>query len=606
MDGDQVLNVSVREDHIEREGPIIAQLNVTDEDLEPCNIVTYTIEDGNNDGNFRIGSQSGSLELNRNLTYESHPDKYTLTIRATNTECGDRRYSDEATVYVFVMDINEEHPTFEQHMYTFTFDEGQQPSDFVQLRCSDSDSPGAQILYEASFSQNENPFTINHWTGYVSATESLDYEQQMSYNLTFTCYNIHDRITRDMAVVSINVNPVNEYLPTVSVSPSILTGFNYVFPIGILLASARNNSHAPIKITVTDPDSGIDHGKIRFILAQGNEYSRYFHVDVDYGDLTLIRPFDFDVCGSDGVFTFTVCLVACDAIQNSSRYGMYETATITIFISPTPDVCNLTFLETNYSVTVSEAANPETELLQVHCVVPGGGPLQQHTIKVLPPNSNFSQTLRIDHDRVILQQNLDYEVVQNFTTHLNCSDSSGQESIASLFVQVLPENDNLPYFEKSFYIFNVNFDEIRMFPLIIGYVTAMDDDKGIGGNLTFALNFREEYYNGSLTEYVILNQTAGHITVALVMINYPREEESTACYDISVYDGRYSAQSRVIVSGLGTISITSNESHGLCGTVSLVFIILAAVVILFLLLLLIFCYAARKNLKYRQGDPLVK
>lgn len=36
---DQELNVSVREVHIEREGPIIAHLHVTDEDSQPCNIM---------------------------------------------------------------------------------------------------------------------------------------------------------------------------------------------------------------------------------------------------------------------------------------------------------------------------------------------------------------------------------------------------------------------------------------------------------------------------------------------------------------------------------------------------------------------------------------
>ena len=172
--GDQVLNVSVREDHIETEGPSIANLTVTDEDLEPCNIVTIAIVAGNDEGNYRIGSQSGILELNNNLDYEGHPEKYTLTIQATNIQCGNRRYSDQLIVCVNVIGIDNEHPTFQQHMYTFTFDEGQQPLNFVQLRCSDSDSPGALIVYEEGYAQNESPFM------------NLDYEQQISYNLTFT------------------------------------------------------------------------------------------------------------------------------------------------------------------------------------------------------------------------------------------------------------------------------------------------------------------------------------------------------------------------------------------------------------------------------------
>lgn len=203
--GDQLLNVSVREDHTEREGSIIAHLNVTDDDLEPCNIVTYyhAIVSGNHDGNFRIGSQSGQLELNNDIDYESHPNKYTLTIKPqTNiVEIGDIQTNSQY-ICIYVVDIDDEHPTFEQHMYTFTFDEGQQPLNFVQLRCLDSDSPGTLIVYEDGYAQNESPFTINIHTGYVSATEILDYKQQMSYNLPLTCYDILNSNIRDATYCS--------------------------------------------------------------------------------------------------------------------------------------------------------------------------------------------------------------------------------------------------------------------------------------------------------------------------------------------------------------------------------------------------------------------
>ena len=484
--GDQVLNISVREDHIEREGSTITRLNVTDDDLEPCNIVTFTIASGNDDGNFRIGSQNGVLELTTSLNYESHPNRYTLTIRATNTQCGDKRYSDQTTVCVYVVDIDDEHPTFERHMYTFTFDEGQQPLNFVQLRCSDSDSPGAQIVYDEGFSQSESPFEIDYQTGYVSATENLDYEQQTSYNLTFTCYKISESNTRDVAVVVIYVNPVNEHQPTLRLS-RLSTRLNYTSPVGTLLASARNNSHAPINIIATDRDSGLDHGKIRFTL-QESVYSRYFNLDTDSGDLTLIRQFDFDACGSDRVISFTLSLVACDDLQNSSRYQTCRTATIFVSIdtSSTPDLCKLAFLKMSYVVTVSESANLESEVLQVHCEVPGGGPLQQHKIEIVPPNSDFSQMLRIDSDHVILRQKLDYESVQNFTVYLNCSNSDSQVSTASLFVQVLPENDNPPHFEKPLYFFIVSSDNE-----LLGSITAMDADKRIGNNLTYSLTQNE-------------------------------------------------------------------------------------------------------------------
>ena len=601
MNGDQVLNVSVREDHIEREGPIIVQLNVTDEDLEPCNIVTYTIEDGN-DGNFRIGSQSGTLELNRDLDYESHPDKYTLTIRATNTECRDRRYSDEIIVCVYVVDIDDEQPTFEQHTYTFTFDEGQRPVTFVQLRCVDSDSSGGQIVYEEGYSQNKSPFTINHQTGYVSATENLDYERQMSYNLTFTCYNILNSNMRDIATVVVYVNPINEHLPIVTPRNSFFVQLNYTAPIGTLLVSARHSPHALINIIATDPDDGLDHGKIKFTLNQNSVYNSYFHLDSDSGDLSLIRQFDFDVCSSERVTSFTLRFVVCDDLQNSSRYEMCPIVTCTIFVltpSSSPGLCNLTFVEENYTIVVSELAKPGSELLQVHCVIPGGGLLQQHAIEVIPPNSDFSRTLRIDNDCVILQQNLDYEVLQNFTTHLNCSDSNGQVSIASLFIQVMPENDNPPYFEKPLYFFQVSFNN-----KIIGSITAMDDDLQTGNNLTYSL-IRNEFFEHEMEYFTTGKLENG--SAAIIMIELPTPG-TYYVFDIIANDSINTAKSIVLIHVLSTCSLASPSTGAeQCGMICIVllvilitFMLTTAVVITFVCLR--FCYASKK--KQQQERPV--
>ena len=567
--GDQVLNISVREDHTERYGPIIARLNVMDEDLEPCNIVTFTIVSGNNDGNFSIRSQCGSgiIELNNDLDHNSHPEKYTLSIRATNTECGNQRYSDELTVCVNVVSIDDEHPMFQQHMYTFTFDEGWQPLDFVQLRCLDSESPGAQIVYEEGYAQNEceSPFAINHQTGYVSATEILDYEQQISYNLTFTCYNVLKSNIRDTATVVVYLNPVNEHLPRLLLSIPFIQ-LDYTAPIGTLLISTRHDHHALISMTATDDDDGLDHGKIQFTLLSQNDnfYNTYFHLDSNSGDLMLIRQFDFDVCSDVRIISFTLSIVACDNVQNSSRYEICPTAACTILITsptPGPDLCELMFMEKNYTITVSELALPESELLQVHCVVPGGGPLQRHTIEIIPPDSSLSQTLRIYEDRVILQEPLDYELVQNFTIDLNCSDSSGGLSNTSLFIQVIPENDNPPYFQKSLYFFTIIMPSNKE---IIGFITALDDDLQIGNDITYSL-VKDE----SFEDYFIVSKLENGSAV-IRMIKYP-SYDTHYVFDIIANDSINTAQSTVSVHILypGNISASSQ-----CGTICIVLLIL--------------------------------
>ena len=146
--------------------------------------------------------------------------------------------------------------------------------------------------------------------------------------------------------------------------------------------------------------------------------------------------------------------------------------------------------------------------------------------------------------------------------------------------------------------------------MIIGYITAMDDDKGLNNILMFSLSLKED--NDSLREYIILNPTGRNKTVALVMINYPRDEVyvESIVYDVSVYDGNHSAQSTVIVIGFKDLPTVSKFNVNRCGTTCIMLIILATITAVFLLPLFIFCYAARKCLKHliltriHQEDPI--
>lgn len=606
MHSDQV-DVRVREDHLDREGPFIAQLNITDDDLEPCNIVTFTIVSGNDDGEFRIGSENGVLELNRELDYDTHR-KHNLTVQATNTECGNRRFSARATVYVYVTDIDDEHPTFNQRVYNLTFDEEQQPVNFVQLRCSDVDTPEAQIVYEEDFSR-DNPFTVNHRTGYVSATQVLDYEQQTSFHLTFTCYDLLNPGNSDMAVVRVQVNPINEYLPQVKPNFAFLR-FNYTSPVGTLLASARNNSQALVNLVVTDRDRGLDHNKVQFKFARDNEYQTYFDLDSDSGDLTLIRQFDFDICGSDTIRSIPLRIVACDTLQDPGR--LESCPTFVIHVAVVSPSCTLTFFRENYTVDISESARIGSELLEVHCGVIGRGrnnTSQQQTIEIFSPNPQFSQTLRIEGNLVILQEPLDYEAVRQFVVYLQCSDIDDQESIASVHVQVLPENDSPPYFEKPLYIFKASTEQINSLPVTIGYITAMDDDQGITSNLTYALTQNGDFdsQNDGTEHFTISTMENGMLAVN--MINLPSRD--TNVLDISVSDGLSAAQSSILIyipDRFKETSSSSSMSVDQCGTVCIVllitFVAFVLVVCIVFLVIAYICYAGRRKQKDRPGAAL--
>ena len=609
--GDQALDLWVQEDHIDRQGSIIVRLNVTDEDLEPCNIVTFAILSGNSDGSFRVGSDDGVLELTKNLNYDYSHRRYNLTIQATNTECGDRRYADQTIVYIYVMDVDDEHPTFEQHTYTFTFNELQQPRNFMQLRCLDPDTAGAQIVYDENFLSGENPFVIHHRTGNVSAVQPLDYELRTSYHLTFTCYNILNTDIQDTAVIRVLVNPINEYLPEIRESFAYIP-FNYASPVGTLLASAVNGSRAIFSITATDRDHGEEHGNIQFKFAERNDYYKYFQLDPQSGDLTLIKQFDFDVCSENAQHirvNIPLRIIVCDTLKD--EYRLQFCPTIAIFVAISSPSCSLTFLRQNYTVDVPESTEIGSELVEINCAVPGRrnntALHDQQVITTFSPDRKFSRTLRIEGDHVILQEMLDYESIHQFTIYLRCSSADGQESIASLLIHVLPENDNPPYFQESLYTFRVSAEQIEILPVFIGRVSATDNDQGNFNNLTYHLVRNQNFDSmNDWSTYFTLNISENG-TVSISMVNPPIQDITV--FDIVVSDGINSARSSILVyitDETIKTAISCTVSAEQCGVFCIVLLIILFIFMLVFIaaLAVCICYSRRLKQKYALSSTM--
>ena len=603
--GNGTLDVWITEDHVETVGSFITQLNITDDDLKPCNTVTFVIEAGNVDRTFSIGSRTGVLEVIGELDSDVR-HKYDLTIRATNTECGQRRFSVQTTVCVYIQDIDDEHPTFEERIYTFLFDEGQQPVNFVQLRCSDVDTPGVHIVYEEDYLLPEYPFTINHFTGYVSATEYLDYEQQTSYHLTFICYDLLSPGITDTSVVKIFVNPVNEFLPDVTPTFAYVR-LDYTSPVGTLLASTGN--HSLIHLSVTDRDHGQEHGMAKFVFAESNAYYDYFDLDRDSGRLSLMRQLDFDVCGPDAgqvvAGGISLRIIVCDTLQDPIRLQLCPM--VAIYIAIVAPSCTLTFLRENYTVSVSELSRIGSEVLEVHCEVPGrskNSTSHLQTIEVFSPNSEFSNTLRIEQNRVILQEPLDYESCQQFTVYLRCSNPVGQENIASLLVYVLPENDSPPYFEKSLFSFRVTNEQLKYFPAVVGYISAKDEDEGITSNLTYTVVHNHDFHPVSNdSDYFTLTLTANG-TVAIVMQEYPRQELSVL--DIIVSDGINTAQSSILIIVTSQLKPALSSSIGTdqCGIICVVLMVIVIFMSLTAIILAIVVCICHVNMRRVRKGPV--
>lgn len=109
-------------------------IEVTAEDIDAASQITYTIENGNIGGAFKIESSTGKISVNSPLDYENITE-YSLRIKAF-----DGIYEDLATVKIRIEDVNDNPPIFTQSKYNTTIEEERVlDSCIIQIEAYDPD-----------------------------------------------------------------------------------------------------------------------------------------------------------------------------------------------------------------------------------------------------------------------------------------------------------------------------------------------------------------------------------------------------------------------------------------------------------------------------------
>ncbi|KRT83191.1 Cadherin [Oryctes borbonicus] len=89
-------------------------IEVRANDMDSASVIRYSITSGNEEGAFKIEESTGRIRVNATLDYET-TTTYNLTITAH-----DGVFSDEAKVFIFIDNINDELPIFEPYNRNIT------------------------------------------------------------------------------------------------------------------------------------------------------------------------------------------------------------------------------------------------------------------------------------------------------------------------------------------------------------------------------------------------------------------------------------------------------------------------------------------------------
>nr|XP_054773976.1 cadherin-23-like [Lytechinus pictus] len=240
-------------DDLDEQERQILQVVATDADSYEVNrVLTYSIESGNEDGKFDIDSTSGMIFRNASIDRETEAATYELLVMATDS--GSPPLNGTSDVIITIEDVNDNDPLFLEDVYTAEVAENAAfGTKVANVTAVDADVYSLAVLYTI---EGASPFLVNQ-EGIITLGGTVDYEVQMTYNLTVTATDREDTSRQDSCQVLIAVVDVNDESPVFNTtSPSSLS----VNESATFCDSPTGSDDCAVLITLeaSDPDTNAD------------------------------------------------------------------------------------------------------------------------------------------------------------------------------------------------------------------------------------------------------------------------------------------------------------------------------------------------------------
>uniref|UniRef100_A0A9J7YAP4 FAT atypical cadherin 1b n=1 Tax=Cyprinus carpio carpio TaxID=630221 RepID=A0A9J7YAP4_CYPCA len=224
---------------------------------------TYFITSGNEQGAFRIDSQTGDIFVMEPLDYEASPQHF-LTVKATTR--GKESLSAIATVTIHLLDINDNSPVFSQKIYSAVVSEDTKlESAVLTVLANDFDGPlNNRIRYSIENYNQTCPFIMDAVSGELRLAHQLDREKVASYMLTVLASDSGNPPKSDSAAINMTVSDVND-------NPPVFSQANY----SLIIQENLPSGAAVLQLNVTDNDSPQNGPPFSFSILKGEETSPF-------------------------------------------------------------------------------------------------------------------------------------------------------------------------------------------------------------------------------------------------------------------------------------------------------------------------------------------
>ncbi|XP_063618733.1 cadherin-23 [Cydia splendana] len=497
------------------ENPLVLEARDIDLNGTKNSHIEYSIVGGEYRNNFSIDPNLGIVSPVGGLDFEQIPGDNTnirpihLTVRAR--DFGVPPLSSTVPVTIYVQDVNDHAPMFQQMMYKRSIPEDMPGGTSVlevKARDGDGSSPNNRVVYRIQRGASDK-FVIDSRSGVVSVANgsSLDPDKtnpkSNRYTLTIVALDggIGEQQLSAAVLVNITIVDVNNK-PPVYVEPGTISVKENT-QVGTLVyrAQAHDPDSQPVLRFAIDKDASIarDEDGVLVPLTE-YDYIALWDLNAVDGTLRVVRLLD-----REKVETIKLVITVEDM---AAVAGPQQTAsaTLTIIVADENDN-NPKFRRPYYRTSIAENSKNGANIVTV--IADDADKNRTMTYYVEGPEKLLNLIhMESSTGEMVVANKIDHEQQAwiNLTVKAVDSGQPPRYAVVDLFIQVLDENDNNPYFESGNFEYRVREDVEP--GTTIANIVARDADSGEYGKLTYLLD------RMSTQGKFLINAETGAVTVS--------------------------------------------------------------------------------------------
>ncbi|KAL4230834.1 condensed mesenchymal cell proliferation [Mactra antiquata] len=461
--------------------------------------VTFSFAGGNYGDAFHIDTSGLITVLNSEpIDYEAFT-YMRLIVSATSGE----KYA-YTTVWVNLIDINDNAPKFSQDKYVTKVFEGQSRDTYVmQVTATDADGhgPNSDIIYYNIIQGNiDDAFTIDpQYSGIIKTNVILDYEIRQQYRLTIEAKdNGNNKTLSSTCVVKISVIDTNDNPPNLpNTSPVYISESTEVGSVITMVTANDIDVSPPVMYNFStdgNPDKmfSIDHysGMIRLSKQLDYERRQYYVVGIQASDTKHV------------------------AYTNLHIYVLDENDHAPVFS------------QQSYQVSLAELTPADVSVIKVNATDEDAGENSRITYSLVP---SLTDAFYINEQTGVIytQEVVTYKDNQEIILLVVKATDNGtypRSADVAVYIQISSVNNYAPEFQKETYIGSVSEDTARGF--VVLHVEAIDKD-------TSGRNKEIDYriVHGNTDNTFMIDQKGGRIMLNGVL---DREKDQGSEYNLIV------------------------------------------------------------------------